>query len=106
MVALHDFRKALDRQNAAVRFLGSAYPRSAGTVYRKRSDAVRDIIGTANVPEVTKALANSLTIGASRTLSASIAALATWADQRQAQSLTDLKPAPRRFRTAWRFWLT
>ena len=106
MVALHDFRKALDRLNAAVRFLGSAYPKSAVADYRKRSDAVRDIIGAANDAEVTKALANSLTIGGSRNLSASIAALVTWADQRQAQSLTDLKPAAQRFRTASRFWLT
>ena len=106
MVALHDFRKALDRLNAAVRFLGSAYPTSAVAAYRKRSDAVRDIIGAANDAEVTKTLANSLTIGGSRSLSAGIAALATWADQRQAQSLTDLKPAARRFRTASRFWLT
>lgn len=106
MVALHDFRKALDRLNAAVRFLGSAYPTSAVAVYRKRSDAVRDIIGAANDAEVTKALANSLTIGGNGALSASIAALATWADQRQAQSLTDLKPAARRFRTVSQFWLT
>ncbi len=103
MVALHDFRKALDRLNTAVRFLGSAYPKSAVTVYRKRSDAGRDIIGAANDAEVTKALANSLTIGGSGNLSASIATLATWADQRQAQSLTDLKPAAQRFRTASRF---
>ena len=106
MVALHDFRKALDRLNAAVRFLGSAYPTSAVAAYRKRSDAVRDIIGAANDAEVTKTLANSLTFGGSRNLSASIAALATWADQLQAQSLTDLKPAARRFRTASQFWLT
>ena len=106
MVALHDFRKALDRLNAAVRFLGSAYPKSAVALYRQRSDAVRDIIGAANDAEVTKALANNLTIAGSRNLSASIAALAIWADQRQAQSLTDLKPAARRFRTASRFWQT
>ena len=89
--------------NTAVRFLGSTYPKSAVTVYRKRSDAGRDIVGAANDAEVTKALANSLTIGGSGNLSASIATLATWADQRQAQSLTDLKPAARRFRTASRF---
>ncbi len=77
MNALHDFRKALDRLNAAVRFLGSAYPAYAVAAYCKRSDAVRDIIGAANDAEVTKTLANSLTIGGSRNLSASIAALAT-----------------------------
>ena len=106
MVALHDFRKALDRLNVAVRFLGSAYPKSAVAAFRKRSDAVRDIIGAANDADVTKALAKRLTTGGSRDLSASIAALATWADQRQAQSLTDLKPAARRFQEASQFWQT
>ena len=106
MVALHDFRKALDRLNAAVRFLGSAYPKSAVAVFRKRSDAVRDIIGVANDAEVTKALAKVLADKGSHNLSASTAALETWADQRQALSLTDLKPAARRFRTASQFWLT
>ena len=106
MDELHDFRKALDQLNAAVRFLGSAYPTSAVAAYRKRSDAVRDIIGAANDAEVTRALAKKLMNGTSRNLSESTAALATWADQRQVQSLTDLKPAARRFHKASQFWQT
>ena len=106
MVALHDFRKALDRLNAAARFLGSDYPTYAVATYRKRSDTVRDIIGAANDADVTKRLTLRLTNGESRYLSASIAALATWADQRQAQSLTDLMHAARRFRKASQFWQT
>ena len=45
-VALHDFRKALDRLNAAIRFLGSTYPASAVAAYRQRSDVVRGIMGS------------------------------------------------------------
>ena len=104
MVALHDFRKALDRLNAAVRFLGSAYPKSAVAVYRKRSDAVRDIIGAANDAEVTKALALDLAAAGSPAVSASATALTRWAEQRQADGLTGLKRAARKFRTEPAFW--
>ena len=104
MPELHDFRKALDRLNVAVRFLGSAYPKSAVTAYRKRSDAVRDIIGAANDAEVTKALALDLAADGGPAVSACAAALTTWAGQRQKSALTGLKQAARRFRTGPAFW--
>ena len=106
MVALHDFRKALDRLNVAIRFLGSTYPASAVAAYRKRGDAVRDIIGAANNAEVTKVLANGLAPEGSRDLSTSAAVFATWADPGQAHTLTDLKHVARRFRGASQFWQT
>ncbi len=104
MPALHDFRKALDRLNAAIRFLGSTYPAHRVKAYSKRSDAVRDIIGAANDAEVTKALSHDLAADGSAEMLASIKALGTWADQRQDQVLTDLKQAARKFRTASEFW--
>lgn len=104
MPELHDFRKALDRLNVAVRFLGSTYPAHAVLAYRKRSDAVRDIIGATNDAVVTKALALELAADGSPAVSACAAALATWAMQRQAHVLTDLKQAARKFRTEPPFW--
>ena len=104
MPELHDFRKALDRLNVAVRFLGSTYPAHAVLAYRKRSDAVRDIIGVTNDAVVTKALALELAADGSPAVSACAAALATWAEQRQAHVLTDLKQAARKFRTRPPFW--
>ena len=104
MPQLHDFRKALDRLNVAVRFLGSTYPAHAVLAYRKRSDAVRDIIGATNDAEVTKALALDLAADGSPAVSACAAALATWAEQRQADALTGLKQAARKFRTEPAFW--
>ncbi len=103
-VALHDFRKALDRLNAAIRFLGSTYPASAVAAYRQHSDAVRDIIGVTNDAEVTKALALELAAAGSPAVSASTTALTRWAEQRQAHGLTGLKQAARRFRNAAEFW--
>ena len=104
MVALHDFRKALDRLNAAIRFLGSPWPAHPVAAYRKHSDAVRDIIGAANDAEVTKALALELAADGSPAVAGSAKILARWADQRQAQALTGLKQAARGFRTAAAFW--
>ena len=104
MLELHDFRKALDRLNAAVRFLGSLYPAHSVAAYRKLSDAVRDIIGAANDAEVTKALVAGLGATARPDGSANATVLATWAEQRQAQALTGLKQAARRFRNAPAFW--
>jgi len=104
MPELHDFRKALDRLNIAVRFLGSTYPADAVLAYRKRSDTVRDIIGATNDAVVTKALALELAAGGSPAVSACAAALATWAEQRQAHVLTGLKQAARKFRTRPAFW--
>ena len=104
MAGLHDFRKALDRLNAAIRFLGATYPAHAVAAYRKRSDAVRDIIGAANDAEVTKAMAFGLVAEGSPDFSASATALVAWAEQRQAHALTGLKPAARRFRTEPEFW--
>ena len=104
MPELHDFRKALDRLNVAVRFLGSPYPAHAVLAYRQRSDAVRDIIGATNDAEVTTALALDLAADGSPAVSACAAALATWAEQRQADALTGLKRAARKFRTEPVFW--
>ena len=104
MSELHDFRKALDRMNAAIGFLGGTYPAQAVTAYRKRSDAVRDIIGAANDAEVTKVLALQLAPEGGRDLSSSIIALGKWADQRQHHVLTDLKQAARRFSKEAAFW--
>ena len=104
MNALHDFRKALDQLNAVVRFLGSPYPAHAVLAYRKRSDAVRDIIGATNDAEVTKALAVDLAADGSPAVSACAAALARWAERRQADELTGLKRAARKFRTEPAFW--
>jgi len=106
MPALHDFRKALDRLNAAIRFLGSTYPAHRVKSYRNRSDAVRDIIGAANDAEVTKALAGELVTAGNADVLARIKALETWADQRQDLALTDLKQAARKFRKASEFWQT
>ncbi len=103
-VALHDFRKALDRLNVAVRFLGSTYPASAVAAYRQRSDAVRDIIGATNDAEVTKALALDLAADGSPAVSASATALTGWSAQRQADGLTGLQRAARKFRTEPAFW--
>lgn len=104
MPELHDFRKALDRLNVAIRFLGSPYPAHAVAAYRKRSDAVRDIIGATNDAEVTKALALDLAAAGSPAVSASATALTRWAEQRQADGLTGLKRAARKFRTEPAFW--
>lgn len=104
MPQLHDFRKALDRMNAAIRFLGSTYPAQAVAAYRKRSDAVRDIIGAANDAEVTKALALQLEHEGGRDLSESTKALGKWADQRQRHALTDLKHAAHKFNSEAAFW--
>ncbi len=103
-VALHDFRKALDRLNAAIRFLGSTYPASAVAAYRQRSDVVRGIIGVANDAEVTKALALELGADGSPAVAASATALTTWAKKRQADALTGLKQAARKFRNEPAFW--
>ncbi len=104
MPELHDFRKALDRLNVAVRFLGSPYPADAVAAYRKRSDAVRDIIGATNDAVVTKVLALDLAADGSPAVSASASALTRWAEQRQADGLTGLKRAARKFRTEPAFW--
>ena len=104
MAALHHFRNALDRLNVAVRFLGSPYPAHIVKAYRKRSDAVRVIIGAANDAEVTKALALDLAADGGPAVSACAAALTTWADQRQKNALTNLKQAARKFRTEPAFW--
>ena len=106
MPALHDFRKALDRLNAAIRFLGTTYPAQRVKAYSKRSDAVRDIIGAANDAEVTKALAHDLAAVGNADVLASIKALDIWAEQRQDYVLTDLKQAARKFRKASEFWRT
>ena len=103
-VALHDFRKALDRLNVAIRFLGSTYPAHAVATYRKRSDAVRDIIGATNDAEVTKALALDLAAAGSPAVSARATALTRWAELRQADALTGLKQAARKFRTEPAVW--
>ena len=104
VVELHDFRKALDRLNVAIRFLGSTYHAHAVVAYRKSSDAVRAIIGAANDAEVTKALALELADDGNPAMTASATALTIWADQRQANGLTGLKQAARRFRTEPAFW--
>ena len=106
MPALHDFRKALDRLNAAIRFLGTTYPAQRVKAYSKRSDAVRDIIGAANDAEVTKALTHDLAAAGNADVLASIKALCSWAEQCQKHVLTDLKQAARKFRKAQEFWRT
>ena len=103
-VALHDFRKALDRLNVAIRFLGSRYPAAAVAAYRQHSDAVRDIIGATNDAEVTKALALALAADGSPAVSAGATALTRWAKLRQADGLTGLKRAARKFRGEPAFW--
>ena len=108
MPALHDYRKALDRLNTAIRFLGGAYPAQPVAAYRKRSDAVRDIIGAANDAQETGALADELADelakDANRAKTATVNALCTWADKRQSDALTGLKQAARQFRRASEFW--
>ncbi len=104
MPALHDFRKALDRLNTAIRFLGGTYPAQSVAAYRTCSDAVRDIIGAANDAQVTRALADELAQDANCARTATVTALCTWADRRQADALTGLKPAARDFGKASEFW--
>lgn len=104
MQELHDFRKALDRVNAASRFLGGFYPAQSVAAYCKRSSAVRDIIGAANDAQVTKSLTKELAMAADPAFTVSIEAMDKWADHRQAHALTDLEKVCRRFRKAEEFW--
>ena len=100
---LHEFRKALNRLNIGLRFLGGAYPPDRVSAYRKASRAVRDIIGPANDAEVTRGLVSAL-VGGRPDLQAQAAALAAWGAARQSAALAGLKPAARRFRAAPEFW--
>lgn len=104
MIELHDFRKALDRLNAAIRFLAGHYPKPSVSAYRNRTDLVRDIIGAANDAEVTKQLVEKLAAAGGSDLSPVIHALVTWVDQQADRNLTGLKPATQRLRAEPKFW--
>jgi triphosphatase len=104
ITALHDFRKALDRLNAAIRFLSGTYKSQSISAYHKRINAVRDIIGAANDAQVTKLLAHELGAAQGHDVKTSLHALCAWADRRQAVALAGLKPAARRFRKGPEFW--
>lgn len=104
MIELHDFRKALDRLNAAIRFLGGFFPAQSVSTYRVRTDLVRDIIGAANDADVTKALAKELASDGNAELSAIANILVIWANHQPPHQLIGLKRAARSFRTEPDFW--
>ena len=100
----HEWRKSLRKLWFDVESLAGLYHPNAVKIYRRRCDALEEILGVANDAVVTRRLARSLVSAIRPDLAKPMHALTRWSQRRAHKALKGLKPALKDFRAAPTFW--
>ena len=101
---LHGLRKSLKKLRYGTEFVAGLYDKKSVKRYRKRCEALQELLGTINDARVTPRLADEMLGARGTELAPAFAALAAWSADQERKALRRLDDASKRFRRAKPFW--
>ncbi len=101
---LHGLRKSLKKLRYSTEFVAGLYGKKAVKRYRRRCEALQELLGTINDARVTPRLAEAMLGEQGVELAPALAGLAEWSARQERQAVRQLDDALCRFRRARPFW--
>jgi inorganic triphosphatase YgiF len=102
--SLHGLRKSLKKLRYSTEFVAGLYDKKAVKRYRKRCEALQELLGTINDARVTPRLADDMLGSRGTELAPAFAELATWSADQERKALGRLDDTLRKFRRTEPFW--
>jgi len=101
---LHGLRKSLKKLRYSTEFVAGLYGKKAMKRYRKRCEALQELLGTINDARVTPRLADEMLGARGTELAPAFAQLAAWSAGQERRALSQLEDALGKFRRTEPFW--
>ncbi|MBN9561608.1 MAG: CHAD domain-containing protein [Alphaproteobacteria bacterium] len=102
--SLHGLRKSLKKLRYSTEFVAGLYKPKAVKRYRKRCEALQELLGTINDARVTPRLADDMLGVRGTELAPAFAQLAAWSAEQERKALRRLDEALTKFRRTEPFW--